>query len=148
MQQNCKCKLCENKDEIFYHIISECSKLVQKDSKSWYNWVGKVIHWEFCKKLKFDHLNKSNMYKLESIQKNETYKILWDFDMQTNHQSPARRANLEKKSELGFYHPSGGWQVETIQTTAWLKSLRILRRVLETRGGDLLSLRLIWRTIS
>ena len=37
--------------------------------------------------------------------------------------------------------------VETIQTTALLKTARILRRVLET-WGDLLSLKLQWKTIS
>ena len=40
----------------------------------------------------------------------------------------------------------GGW-VETIQTTALLKTSRILRRVLETLG-DLLSLNLQWKTVS
>ena len=38
-------------------------------------------------------------------------------------------------------------QVETIQTTALLKTARILRRVLET-WRDLLSLNLQWKTIS
>ena len=40
----------------------------------------------------------------------------------------------------------GGW-VETIQMTALLRMARILRRVLET-WGDLLSLKLQWKTIS
>ena len=40
-----------------------------------------------------------------------------------------------------------GGQVETIQTTALLKTARILRRVMET-WGDLLSLNLQWKTIS
>ena len=40
-----------------------------------------------------------------------------------------------------------GERVETIQTTALLKTVRILRRVLET-WGDLLSLKLQWKTIS
>ena len=40
-----------------------------------------------------------------------------------------------------------GGQVETIQTTALLKTARILRRVQET-WGDLLSLNLQWKTIS
>ena len=38
-------------------------------------------------------------------------------------------------------------RVETIQTTALLWTARILRRVLET-WGDLLSLKLQWKTIS
>ena len=39
-----------------------------------------------------------------------------------------------------------GEQVETIQMTALLRTARILRRVLET-WGDLLSLKLQWKTI-
>ena len=39
-----------------------------------------------------------------------------------------------------------GWRVDTIQTTALMRTARILRRVLET-WGDLLSLRLHWKTI-
>ena len=40
-----------------------------------------------------------------------------------------------------------GGRVETIQTTALLKMARILRSVLEI-WGDLLSLKLQWKTIS
>ena len=40
-----------------------------------------------------------------------------------------------------------GGRVETIQTTALLRTARILRRVLET-WRDLLSLKLQWKTIS
>ena len=39
------------------------------------------------------------------------------------------------------------WRVETIQTTALLKTSRILRRILET-WGNLLSLKFQWKTIS
>ena len=57
-QQNNKCRLCGDRDETVTHIISECSKLAQKEYKSRHDWVGKVIHWEMCKKFKFDHTNK------------------------------------------------------------------------------------------
>ena len=40
-----------------------------------------------------------------------------------------------------------GGRVETIQTTTFLRTARIVRRVLET-WGDLLSLKLRWKTIS
>ena len=39
-----------------------------------------------------------------------------------------------------------GGRVETIQTTALLRTARILRRVLDNKG-DLLSLKLQWKTI-
>ncbi len=40
------------------HIISECNKLAQKEYKTRHDWVGKGIHWEMCKKFRFDHTNK------------------------------------------------------------------------------------------
>ena len=40
-----------------------------------------------------------------------------------------------------------GGRVEIIQTTAMLRTARILKRVLDT-WGDLLSLKLQWKTIS
>ena len=49
-QQNSKCKLCGDRDETINHIISKCSKLAQKEYKTRHDWVGRVIHWERCKK--------------------------------------------------------------------------------------------------
>ena len=45
-QQNSKCRLCGDRDETINHIISECSKLAQREYKARHDWVGKVIHWE------------------------------------------------------------------------------------------------------
>ena len=56
-------------------------------------WVGKVIHWELYKKLKYDHNTKWNMHKPASVLENEMHKILWDFVIQTDHQISARRRN-------------------------------------------------------
>ena len=40
-QQNSKCRLCGDRDETINHIISECSKLAQKEYKTRRDWVGK-----------------------------------------------------------------------------------------------------------
>ena len=56
-QQNSKCALCGDRDETINYLISECSKLALKDYKTRPDWVGKVIHWEMCKKFKFDQTN-------------------------------------------------------------------------------------------
>ena len=45
-QQNSKCRLCGDRDETINHIISECSKLAQKEYKTRHDWVGRVIHLE------------------------------------------------------------------------------------------------------
>ena len=193
--QKSKCRLYSDRDETINHIISKCSKLTQKEYKTRHDWVGKVIHRELCKKFKFDHTNKWYMHNPTFVLENDTHKLLWDFDIQTDHLISARRPDLirinnkkkrtykivdftvpadhrvklkesEKKYKcLGFdreleklrnmkvtFIPIviGAFgtvtkgllkaledleirgQVETIQTTALLRSAQILRRVLET----------------
>ena len=84
-QQNSKCRLCGDRDETINHVISECSKLAQKEYKARYDWVGKVIHWEMCKKFKFHHTNKSYMHNPAPVLENDTHKLLWDFDIRMDH---------------------------------------------------------------
>ena len=93
-QQNSRCRLCGDRDETVNHIISECSKLAQKEYNTWHDRVGKVIHWELCKKLKFDHTNKWYMHNLESVLENETHKLFWDFQIQMDYLISARRPDL------------------------------------------------------
>ena len=93
-QQNCRCRLCGDRDETINHIISECSKIAQKVYKTRYDSVGKVIHCELCKKFRFDHTNKWHMHNPESIIENETHKLLLDFEIQTDHQISTSRPNL------------------------------------------------------
>ena len=150
--------------------------------------MGKVIHWELCKQFKFDHANHT-----ESAQENDTHKLVWDFEIQTDHLISARRPDLEigkkkkkkkRKEQKRTYRitvkskenkkndkyvdlarelkklwnmkvtvkliviralgtVTKGWaqeledleirgRVEVIQTTALLRSARILKRVPET----------------
>ena len=56
--------------------------------------MDKVIHWELCKKLKFDHTNKWYMHNPESVLENETYKLLWHFEIQTDHLISAWRLDF------------------------------------------------------
>ena len=93
-QQNSKCRLCNDRNEAINHIISECSKLAQKEYKTTYDWVGKVIHWEMYKKFKFDHTNKWYMHNPAPVLENETHKLLWDFSIHTDHLISARRPDV------------------------------------------------------
>ena len=73
-------------------MINECSKLAQKEYGKRHDWVGKMIHRELCKKFKFGQTNK--IYNPTSVQENNTHKLLWDFDIQTDHLISARRPDL------------------------------------------------------
>ena len=56
--------------------------------------MGNVIHWELCKKSKFNHPNKWYILNSESVPETETHEILWGFEPQTNHLISARRLDL------------------------------------------------------
>ena len=93
-EQNSKCKLCGDRDETINHIISECSKLAQKEYKARHDWVGKVIHGEMWKKFKFDHANIWYMDNPAPVLENDTHKLLCDFNIQTDHLISARRQDF------------------------------------------------------
>ena len=75
-------------------IISKCSKLAQNEYKTRHDWAGKIIPRELCKKFEFDQMNNWYMHNSESVLQNETHKILWDFEIQTNHLKSARQLDL------------------------------------------------------
>ena len=104
-QRNIKCRLCEERDETINLVVSESSKLAQKDYQSRYDWVGKVIHCELCKRLKFYQTSKWHMHIPESVLENEAYKILRDFEIQIDNLFLSRRSDLvpiNKKKEGGI----------------------------------------------
>ena len=49
--------------------------------------MGKVILWELCKRLEFDHADTYYLYKPESVPENETQNILENFEIQTSSKS-------------------------------------------------------------
>ena len=92
-QQNSKCRLCGDRDETINHIINECSKLAL-EYKARHDWFGKMIYWEMCKKFKFDYINKWYLPNPAPVLENDTHKLQWDFNIQTDHLIPARRPDL------------------------------------------------------
>ena len=94
--QNSKCRLWGDRDETINHMISECSKLAQKECKTRPDRVAKVIHWKMCKKMKFDQTNKRYMHNPESVQENDIHKLQWDIDIQTDHLISPRKREVAK----------------------------------------------------
>ena len=102
-QWNSNGSLRGDRDEMINHIISECSKLAQKEYKARHDWVGKVIHWVMCQKFKFDSTNKWYMHNPSPVLENNTHKHLWDFNIQTDHLISARKLDfiiINKKREF------------------------------------------------
>ena len=56
-----------------------------------------------CKKFKFDHMNKWYMHNPATLLKNDTQKLVWDFNIQTDHLISDKRPDLiiiNKKKNL------------------------------------------------
>ena len=87
-------RLSRERNETINHIISECSKFAQKKYKTAQDWVGKVIQREMCKTFQFYHANKWYMQNPAPVQENDTHKLLWDFDILTDHLISAKRLDL------------------------------------------------------
>ena len=102
-QEESKCRLCGLVDETVNHIISECSKLAQKEYKRRHDWVGKRIHLEVCRKTGIEVKTKWYEHQPEVVQKNERCKILWDLNIQTDQVIEARSPDkivIDKESKF------------------------------------------------
>ena len=74
-------------------------KSIRLDMTGW----GKWFHWQSCKKFKFDHTIKWYMHNPASVLENGTHKLLWEFDIQTDHLISTWRPDLiiiNKKRDL------------------------------------------------
>ena len=63
---------------LFFAYLHRCISWLTTRSRV--NLWHKVIHWELCKKFKFDYTNKWYMHIPESVREKEKNKILWDFE--------------------------------------------------------------------
>ena len=88
------CRVCRKVDESIDHIVSVCSKLKQKEYKRRHDNLGKIVYWKLARKSNFEAGDKWYEHQPESVLKNEDYKILWDFSIQTYHVIEAPRPDL------------------------------------------------------
>ena len=49
-QESRKCRMCGKVEENVNDVLSECSKLAQKEYKRQHDWFGTKIHWELYRK--------------------------------------------------------------------------------------------------
>ena len=97
------CCVCSAADETFAHIVSECSKLTQKEYKQVrYDNVVKMLHWKLCEKWGFNKAEKWYIHKPEKVLESKNCMILWDFPIQTDKTLEHNRPNItiiDKKSK-------------------------------------------------
>ena len=97
------CRVCGAADETVAHIVSECSKLAQKEYKQVrHDNVANMLHWKLCEKWGFSKAEKWYINKPEKVFESENCKILWDFPIQTEKTLEHNQPNItviDKKSK-------------------------------------------------
>ena len=77
------CRMCKANNETITHIISDCPKLIQNKYKRRHDRMGRAVHWDICRKKSFNFPEKWYKHKPLPCRENKSFKILWDFVIQT-----------------------------------------------------------------
>ena len=93
-QEQSKCRKCGERDETVNHLVSECSKMAQREYKRRHDWVARRVHWEVCRMYGIEVKDKWCEHDTAPVTENERCKILWDFNIQTDHIIQARRPDM------------------------------------------------------
>ena len=88
------CRMCNAAEETVFHIVSECRLHAQTEYKGRHDKLAKVIHWDLCKKYGVNVQSKWYDHVPEKGEETEHVKILWDFNIQTDHVIEHRRPDV------------------------------------------------------
>ena len=88
------CRMCGEKGETVSLIICECSILAQKEYKRRHDNVARIVHWEICKKYDLPRAEQWYNHKPEGVTENESIKVLWDFNINTDYEIEHRRPDV------------------------------------------------------
>ena len=72
-----------------------------------HNKIAQVLHWEMCNCYGFKRSDRWHNYAIQPVLKNENHKILWDFNIQTDHKLEHNRPDIvviEKKSRKAWIY--------------------------------------------
>ena len=88
------CRRCNEKKEGITHIVSAYSILAKSQYRKRHDKVETYVHWLLCKKYHLQCSDKWYIYKPQSVQENDEYKILWDFNIQADKVIEHRRLDI------------------------------------------------------
>ena len=86
--------MCGERDESITHFNPESQKLAQKEYKQRHDNIAKIVHLELCQKFALVGKFKWYNHKPASVVENDRVKILWDFNIQTDHVIQHRQPDI------------------------------------------------------
>ena len=113
-----KYRMCGEKDESITHLIAQCKELAQKEYKQRHDNIARIAHLELCQKFGLVGEVKWYNHKPAGAVENDRVKILWDFNIQTDHVIQHRRPDIvvlyknERKCHLIHIAVAGDKRIE------------------------------------
>ena len=89
--------MCAERSETVSHIVSECSKLAQKEYKRRHDNIRKCIHWKLCMKYNINSKVSWHDHSTKGVVESNNIKILWDCVIQSDKEIEARRPDIENE---------------------------------------------------
>ena len=89
-----KYRMCGERDESITHLIAQCKELAQKEYKQRHDNIARIAHLELCQKFGLVGEVKWYNHKPAGAVENDRVKILWDFNIQTDHVIQHRRPDI------------------------------------------------------
>ena len=86
--------MCKQADETVSHLVSECQRMAQKEYKAKHDRVATAVHWCLCKKYGLSASDQWYQHRAERVMENEDAKLLWDYNIFTDHNIETRRPGV------------------------------------------------------
>ena len=88
------CRLCREKGESVGHLISECTRLAQREYKRRHDNVARIRQWSICGKYNLEKTNEWYEHAPQGMIESDKVKLLWDFTIQCDYQIEHRRPDM------------------------------------------------------
>ena len=70
------CRMCGETGEAISHIVSECSKLAQREYKTRHDNVARMVHWKLCQKFNLEKSEKWYLHNPQTVSENAKHKLI------------------------------------------------------------------------
>ena len=88
------CRMCGETGETISYIVSECSKIAQREYKMRHNNVARMVHWKLCQKFNLEKPEKWYLHNPQTVTKNVNHKLIWDMNIQCDNIIVERRPDI------------------------------------------------------
>ena len=88
------CRMCGETGETLSRIVSECSKLAQRENKRRHDNVARMVHWKLCQEFSLEKSEKWYLHNPQTVSENVNHKLIWDMNIQCDNIIVERRPDI------------------------------------------------------